>query len=160
MIDSVLVGSTKFSWEGSRERRRCSRDTYSNSYITEYTSVHENKVSQPPATKRCEIGAGLGRDECHVRAQCLFCQADREREWDKAAGSSHESATFRATIAGGWPDELRGGPMSSFRGKTFWIFPARPGSHPHLLVLPSDSAVERMWHTYASPAHILALAFR
>ena len=26
-------------WEGCRESRRCSRDTYSESYITKYTSI-------------------------------------------------------------------------------------------------------------------------
>ena len=30
-------------WEGCRESRRCSRDTYPASYITEYTSVYEDK---------------------------------------------------------------------------------------------------------------------
>ena len=34
LIDSGLVGSTV--WEGYRESRRCSRDTYPESYITKY----------------------------------------------------------------------------------------------------------------------------
>ena len=42
MIDSGLVGSTDF-WEGFRESRRCSRDTYPESFITEYTLVYEDK---------------------------------------------------------------------------------------------------------------------
>ena len=37
LIDSGLVGST----EGFRESRRCPRDTYSESYITEYILIHE-----------------------------------------------------------------------------------------------------------------------
>jgi len=47
VIDSGLVCSTdsysphpqRHYWEGCRERRRCSRVTYSESYITKYTSV-------------------------------------------------------------------------------------------------------------------------
>ena len=35
LIDSGLVGL----WEGYRERRRCSRDTYPESSITKYTSI-------------------------------------------------------------------------------------------------------------------------
>jgi hypothetical protein len=35
LIDSGLVGG-----EGFRENRRCSRDTYPESYITEYTLVY------------------------------------------------------------------------------------------------------------------------
>jgi len=37
VIDSGLVGST--DWEGYHESRRCSRDTYPESYITKYTSI-------------------------------------------------------------------------------------------------------------------------
>ena len=36
LIDHTLVGPL---WEGYRESRRCSRDTYPESYITKYTSV-------------------------------------------------------------------------------------------------------------------------
>ena len=38
-IDTGLVGSTDFLWEGCRESKRCSRDTYPESYITQYTSI-------------------------------------------------------------------------------------------------------------------------
>ena len=31
-------------WEGFRESRRCSRDTYPESYITEYTLVYADKT--------------------------------------------------------------------------------------------------------------------
>ena len=40
VIDSGLVGI----WGGFRESIRCSRDTYQESYITEYTSVYEDKL--------------------------------------------------------------------------------------------------------------------
>ena len=40
MIDSGLVGPL---WEGCRESRRCSRDTYPESYINEYTLAYEDK---------------------------------------------------------------------------------------------------------------------
>ena len=43
VIDSGLVGSMDF-WEGYRESRRCSRDTYPESYITKYTLVYEDKT--------------------------------------------------------------------------------------------------------------------
>ena len=33
------LGGVKLSWEGCHESRRCSRDTYPESYITEYTST-------------------------------------------------------------------------------------------------------------------------
>ena len=49
LIDSGLVGSTDFHsshpqgheplWEGYHESRRCTRDTYPESYITKYTSI-------------------------------------------------------------------------------------------------------------------------
>ena len=37
--DHTLAGPL---WEGFRESRRCSRDTYPESYITEFTLVYEN----------------------------------------------------------------------------------------------------------------------
>jgi hypothetical protein len=37
-----LVGSTD-TWEGFRESRRCSRDTYPESYITKYTQHTKRK---------------------------------------------------------------------------------------------------------------------
>jgi len=38
--DHTLVGPL---WEGYHESRRCSRDTYPESYITEYTLVYEDE---------------------------------------------------------------------------------------------------------------------
>ena len=42
VIDSGSVGSTNF--EGCRESRRCSRDTYPESYITKYTSIQRKTL--------------------------------------------------------------------------------------------------------------------
>jgi len=42
MIDSGL-------WEGFRESRRCSRDTYPESYITEYILIYEDKIPASPS---------------------------------------------------------------------------------------------------------------
>jgi len=39
VIDSGLVGSTDFHWEGYHESRRCFRDTYPESYIARYTNI-------------------------------------------------------------------------------------------------------------------------
>ena len=39
------------SWEEFRESRRCSRDTYPESYITEYTFVYEEKGQMLGAAK-------------------------------------------------------------------------------------------------------------
>ena len=43
-------------WEGYHESRRCSRDTYPESYITQYTSIRSlsksNATNQPPVTTR------------------------------------------------------------------------------------------------------------
>ena len=44
VIDSGLVGSTDFHWEGCRESRRCSRDIYPESYITKYTSIRRYNI--------------------------------------------------------------------------------------------------------------------
>jgi len=45
VIDPGLVGSTDFdSWEGCRESRRCSRDTYPDSYVTRYTSIRRKRA--------------------------------------------------------------------------------------------------------------------
>jgi len=37
-------------WEGCRESRRCSRDTYSESYITKYTSIRGVPSVDPPSS--------------------------------------------------------------------------------------------------------------
>ena len=39
LIDQGSVGSTDSHWEGYHESRRCSRDTYPESYTTKYTSI-------------------------------------------------------------------------------------------------------------------------
>ena len=45
LIDSGLVGSIAGPfWEGCREGRRCSRDTYPESYTTECTSIRRRLV--------------------------------------------------------------------------------------------------------------------
>ena len=44
-------------WEGFRESRRCSGDTYPESYITEYTSCTKNIVSRAVASHRRPRGA-------------------------------------------------------------------------------------------------------
>jgi len=46
-------------WEGFRESRRCSRDTYPESYITEYTSVYEENSAHRHRT-------GAVAEECRV----------------------------------------------------------------------------------------------
>ena len=35
-------------WEGCRESRKCSRDTYPESYITNYTSINIYRREKPP----------------------------------------------------------------------------------------------------------------
>jgi len=42
LIVPGLVGSTGPLWEGYHESRRCSRDTYPESYITKYTSIRRS----------------------------------------------------------------------------------------------------------------------
>ena len=42
VIDSGLAGS----WEGCCESRRCSRDTYQESYITNYTSIRREEIQR------------------------------------------------------------------------------------------------------------------
>ena len=39
-------------WEGCRESRRCSRDTYPESYITKYTSIRREQTSSHYYTQR------------------------------------------------------------------------------------------------------------
>ena len=55
MIDARLVGSTDF-WEGYRESRRCSRDTYSESYITKYTSIRTKATFQKVDVREVTFG--------------------------------------------------------------------------------------------------------
>jgi len=44
----LLRASLRFrSWEGYRESRRCSRDTYPESYITKYTCIRRSIVHEP-----------------------------------------------------------------------------------------------------------------
>ena len=45
VVDSGLAGSTDLDWEGCRESRRCSMDTYPESYITKYTSIRRLRFS-------------------------------------------------------------------------------------------------------------------
>ena len=72
MIHSGLVGPTDFSlWEGCRESRRCSRDTYPESYITKYTSTRGILVYKDNAL--VELSNGVGRDE-------TVCVPDMERD--------------------------------------------------------------------------------
>ena len=42
MVDRLRVGW--LLWEGFHESRRCSRDTYPDSYVTEYIPIYENKL--------------------------------------------------------------------------------------------------------------------
>ena len=63
MIDSGLVGSTEFSIhyfhrEGFRESRRCSRDTYPESYVTEYILIHEKYCLYCPNSVRSVLAHG------------------------------------------------------------------------------------------------------
>ena len=67
LVDSGLVGST--DWEGCRDSRRCSRDTYPESYITKYTSIKGGWRSdvEPPSVsqemrKREVVGTIAGAD--------------------------------------------------------------------------------------------------
>ena len=50
LIDSGLVGSTNFHYHGSR---RCSRDTYPESYITKYTSIRRLSCSHFARKRTC-----------------------------------------------------------------------------------------------------------
>ena len=69
LIDSGSVGLTDFhsSHEGYHESRRCSRDTYPESYITEYTLVYKDKA-------KAEATAESQRD-----------RFEKERQWTQAA---------------------------------------------------------------------------
>ena len=44
--DRLRVGWLNGFWEGYRETRRCSRDTYAESYITKYTSIRRLKSNE------------------------------------------------------------------------------------------------------------------
>ena len=46
-------------WEGFRESRRCSRDTYPESYIAEYILIYEDKLSEVCA----DVRAGRARHD-------------------------------------------------------------------------------------------------
>ena len=59
-IDSGLVGSL---WEGYHVSRKCSRDTYPESYITKYTSMKNN-------LEMLLLVAGV-RHGCRLQAHCL-----------------------------------------------------------------------------------------
>ena len=69
LIDSGLV------WEGYRESRRCSRDTYPESYITKYTSIRRLRLrsggSGSHPKQRLRLGWGLGLRERRERG--LIC---------------------------------------------------------------------------------------
>ena len=84
MIDSGLVGST--DWEGYHESRRCSRDTYPESYITEYTLVYEDKRRFPQAGDRTleDVIEKVGNVQVSAqRAQRERERAQRERERER-----------------------------------------------------------------------------
>jgi len=107
LIDSGLVGSTAF-WEGYRESRRCSRDSYPESYITKYTIVR--RLIRIPA------GAELGRDGFlrgfHffiTRMKCKNCmpyypieserERARERERESERARERECVCHPPTLA-------------------------------------------------------------
>ena len=77
LIDSGLVGSTDF-WKGFRESRRCSRDTYPESYITKYTLVYEDKHTGG-------VSMDLGEDVRRDHAEPDLRNAD-------AVSTSHSTA--------------------------------------------------------------------
>ena len=44
-----MVDSAATLWEGCRESRRCSRNTYPESYTTKCTSIRRQKAIPPPS---------------------------------------------------------------------------------------------------------------
>ena len=66
VMDSGLIGSTDFlfitstwAWEGFGESRRCSRDTYPESYITEYSLVYEDDSALSRVADYANVGKSL-----------------------------------------------------------------------------------------------------
>ena len=55
--DHTLAGPP---WEGFRESRRCSRDTYPESYITEFILTYEDNRGSTFALRRSTLDSGLG----------------------------------------------------------------------------------------------------
>ena len=53
-----------FLWEGFRESRRCSRDTYPEWYITEYTSVYGDKSPSTLQVVPSSLGSGTRGETC------------------------------------------------------------------------------------------------
>ena len=58
-------------WEGYRESRRCSRDTYPESYFTKYTSIRSQTRGRLNEPTRCfsQPARRLSGVACHARLQ-------------------------------------------------------------------------------------------
>ena len=50
--DHTLAG---FLWKGFRESRRCSRDPFPESYITEYVLIYEDKPLNPKQSVKASV---------------------------------------------------------------------------------------------------------
>ena len=55
----LTISGRVFRWGGYHESRRCSRDTFPESYITKYTSIRRSSRYHQPAISRSSLG-GLG----------------------------------------------------------------------------------------------------
>ena len=63
--DHTLAG---FLWKGFRESRRCSRDTYPESYSTEYVPIDEGK----PLNPKQSVKASVPPSTCIAVASVIF----------------------------------------------------------------------------------------
>ena len=62
-------------WEGCRESRRCSRDTYPESYITKYTIIRRLKVFRDwQALTNQLVEEGKRLEEAHAAAHLSMAQ--------------------------------------------------------------------------------------
>ena len=59
-------------WEGFRESRRCSRDTYPESYITKYTCIRRYHTFSLPTIHRC-VSASTDRLDINVYVAPIGC---------------------------------------------------------------------------------------
>jgi hypothetical protein len=69
------------SWEVSRESRRCSRDNFPDSYITEYVLIYDDKNVQDTERGRLEGGAW----------ECLYIRRDTPRSINSLSAGHGDS---------------------------------------------------------------------
>jgi len=117
VIDSRLVGSTDFQsshpqglWEGYRESRRCSSDTYPESYIAKYTSIRrqsrpEIRARRAPVAAKWPAAAARVHDESNTRVPDMAvirggqrsCGCDTSTQRTQTAGSRARNASNQGT---------------------------------------------------------------